>query len=181
MAVDLAALDGGGLRSRDPFDLTLYARLIPFRTRDGAEHFLPSDPDVEVVERMLELEPILKQDVADPSMPIARAIIEGKRLLLELCREAEPELDDLKVGVGDVLVLFQLITGGESVAHAVAETLVEGMGPTLTPEEAQERREKAAAGGPDAPLPTPSASRSRGRSSRSGAGTRGRRGTGATG
>lgn len=162
------------------FDLRRFAALpLKVRLRDEKVYAFPSDPDVGVIEKMLVFERVIRSKDEVMGITIADAIVESKQLLVELARGLDPSVEDLPVGVADVLTIFTLITGGESVAQMVAETLTDQMG-ALDDAEVAERLAAGDADGFEAEgrAPLPSKKRSSAPRSRSVSGTAGPRTTG---
>ena len=119
---------------------------------------IPSDPDVEFVATMLQLEQDLggSGDGERGASDTAASIVEARELILDML-ESEPQDQPVdrggfRIGVGEILTLFVLITGGPARADQAANALRVGM--------SQARDE------PDTE-PSPPASRSRPASRRS--------------
>lgn len=131
---------------------------------------IPGDPDVDVLGTILELQ---ESFGSGDNRETSRAIVEGKALLLDLIRQRQPEVEAIQIGVGELMAIFILITGGRTAAEEVAAALVgeddeDGLQAAREPSTAARR---AKADGEIAPL----ASRSRRSSSRSASSTGGRR------
>lgn len=107
----------------DAYDLDAFApRPITFKIRD-VEWRIDSDPDVDVVARMLRIENEIQE--AEGIDATVASTQEGKQLLLEMIRDFDPGqvTDGLKLGAQDVLLIFALIMHGSSVAEAVARAM----------------------------------------------------------
>lgn len=108
------------------FDLRNFAppRDVEFQLRKHPEQIfvVDADPDVDLVARMLRLENVIRgREEGD----IEDAFVEGKKILLALIQERQPEITDIKVGGQEVTVLFSLILHGDTVAQAVLEAITE--------------------------------------------------------
>lgn len=106
------------------FDVgTFAAKSIRIRLH-GSEYELPADPDVDVLANLLRIETAIKTGRDEDVPP---ALVEGKAVLLGLLRDANPgrDLDDVRVGVGELLTIFALISDGPSVAEAVARGIMD--------------------------------------------------------
>jgi hypothetical protein len=105
-----------------PFDLSRFAPnpLFEFKLH-GRTYSCTSDPDVDQVARMLRIE----QTLQDGGEEMAASMVEGKQLLLDLIRDANPEadLENFRIGARQLLGIFAAITHGESVAQAVLEAI----------------------------------------------------------
>lgn len=150
---------------------------IPFET-GGRTYRVSGDPDVEVVALMMRLERQIRgldENVDDEDQvgdEIAEAIVEARDLLITLAQEYDPEIKTMRIGVGGILTVFALITGGNTVADAVADALTAGMEEARATDEEIEELASAegAEGGEGSSPPLPhSKRRSSARSSRSAA------------
>jgi len=125
------------------------------------------DPEVDDVAVMLRIENVVRGiDEGDP----VEALTEGKALLLRMVHECQPEVEDLKVGPQELIVLFALFVKGPTVAEAVMESITasnaaEAEALADCDEEASEPADEGEGGADAAPLP--SRKRSPKRSSRS--------------
>jgi len=107
----------------DAYDLDAFAPSpVTFKIRD-VEWRVDSDPDVDVVARMLRIENEVQE--AEGVDATVAATQEGKRLIQEMVRDFDPaqDTDALKMGAQDVLLVFALIMHGSSVAEAVARAM----------------------------------------------------------
>lgn len=113
------------------FDLDKFAPAPTRFTLRGRDYQVDGDPDVDTVARMLRIE----EKIGGSSTPdeMAAALQEGRDVLLELVRERDPEVAELKIGSQQLLVVFSLIVHGPSVADAVAAAIAP---PTPAPGEA---------------------------------------------
>lgn len=171
-----AATGNGAARSSTPYKLDAISRVttIAFTLRDQ-EWRISSDPDVEVVATMLRLEREIRAlDDADT----ATSIVDAKELILDLLEDLPQKQPvdraHFRIGVGEILTLFALISGGESVADMVAEGITAGMSTAREAGEFSEEELAAAAAGDEDAAPLASRSHSSGRSSGSGESTSGR-------
>jgi hypothetical protein len=165
-------------RRRSPYDLdSLLPPDVEFRL-GGRVYRIPADPPVETVALMLQLEERIQ--TAEERSELVSALREARDLLVELVRERDPSVDTLpieRIGVGGILTVFALISGGPTVADGVVEALTGGLDMDEVSEEEHgsvERKGKGADAGP----PSRSARRSSGRSSRLAVATAGRPSTG---
>lgn len=142
-----------------PFDLRRFAP--PAETtfqlkKHGDQVFaVDGDPDVDDVARMLRIENVVRGiDEGDS----AEALIEGKRLLLRMVQECQPEVTEMRIGPQELIVVFSLIVKGPTVAEAVmasitASNAADELGEL--PGTDEERDLEAPGGGaPVAPLPS---------------------------
>lgn len=103
------------------FDLDQFAPPpVSFKLHDRV-YTINGDVDVDVVARMLRIETAISE--ADGTEETVEAVREGRELLLEMIREREPDVAELKIGAQALLVTFALILHGSSVAAAVAEAI----------------------------------------------------------
>lgn len=174
-----ATRENGKARSQSVYKLDAISGGLDIRFElRGRMWRLPSDPDVEQVALMLQLERKIKGEEATDQTDIAQAIVDAKTLVVDLLGECDQEQEvpeKFRIGVGEILTLFALITGGPTVADAVAEGITAGMSGARGLEDlSEEERDLIAEGDADA-APLVSKSRSSGRRSSSSASTSGRR------
>lgn len=104
-----------------PFDLARFAPnpYFEFIMAGTTTYRVLADPDVDQVARMLRIE----QTIQTPGMEMADAMVEGKQLLMEMIRDATPDVDlsGFTVGGQQLLAIFAGVMYGESVAQAVLE------------------------------------------------------------
>lgn len=132
----------------DAFDLGRFAPPtgVTVAMRNEKTYRFPGDPDVDDVAVMLRLETQIRDaEGAD----LADVLIEGKETLKRLILSIDPEqdVDALKVGPEEMLVLFALLVHGSSVAEAVGIAITAhntASGESLENETEEEREERLA-------------------------------------
>lgn len=144
--------------SADSFDLTRFAPPtgVTITLRSQQRLRFPGDPDVDDVAVMLRLE----EQINDAAgVALADRLTEAKETLKRLALAADPkqDVDELKVGTEEILVIFALLVHGSTVAEAVGAAITaanESMGETREGESPEGRtaREAAEVGDPDGPL-----------------------------
>jgi len=107
-----------------PFDLRRFAppAETTFTLARSGDHVYAVAGDVELddVATMLRIENVVRgREDGDP----AEALVEGKALLLRLIKECQPDVDDIRIGAQELIVVFALIVHGPSVAEAVMESI----------------------------------------------------------
>ena len=115
---------------------------------NGCTYYLSADPAISMVANMLQIEEAITDGTHKEA---ARAVVEGQAVIYKLISENPRNVDlpaEPPMGVGDLLNLFGLITGGTSVAQAVAAAMRDPDAPR-TPKRGER------------PLPSPKRSRSR--------------------
>lgn len=154
-----------------PFDLRRFAppaeTTFMLRKHGDQVFAVDGDPEVDDVARMLRIENVVRGLEEGDA---AEALSEGKALLLRMVRECQPDVDALKVGPQELIIIFALIVKGPTVAEAVMESITasnQAEAEALEPGDAAEREpgEEAEQAADAAPLV--SAKRSSGRSSSS--------------
>ncbi len=131
----------------------------------GQVYDLPLDPDVDMVAAILRAETAINEQKDEN---FVAAIIEGKKLLMQLLEEAGNEVPErIPVGVAQILSIFRFITGGRSAGDAILELIQAPADPDAKPDE-------------EPAEPVPLSKRSTKRSSGSAKKTAGRRTGGAT-
>lgn len=110
------------------FNLSEHAPTDVWFELRGKEYRVTGDPDVEVWKLMLRIDMVLRDEsAADEDMALSDALATGKQLILDLIREHDPDVADIRLGVTEMLAFFSYMTGGPSVAHATAHALTGGV------------------------------------------------------
>jgi hypothetical protein len=107
-----------------PFDLRRFAppAVTTFTLTRGGDtvYAVPGDPEVDDVATMLRIENVVRGIEEGDAV---EALTEGKALLLRMVQECQPEVESIKVGPQELIVLFALIVKGPTVAEAVMESI----------------------------------------------------------
>jgi hypothetical protein len=107
-----------------PFDLRRFAppaeTTFTLRKHGDFVFRVDGDPEVDDVAVMLRIENVVR-GIEEGNA--AEALTEGKQLLLRMVRECQPDVEEIKVGPQELIILFALIVKGPTVAEAVMESI----------------------------------------------------------
>jgi hypothetical protein len=103
------------------FDLDRFAPPdIRFKL-DGREYVVDGDPDVDVIAKLLRIEEQIRESSSESEM--AAGLQEGRDLVVEMLRQRDANIGEIRIGMSRLLQVFALIVHGPSVAEAVARAV----------------------------------------------------------